>query len=398
MTARGRRVGLRALDPNDDIIDYEAVDGNSGCQQWRVQRTFNSSTGSTGSGLQTTGRSAIRDFSASASRWQQNDGWFGGSTVQRSATFSSSTVQPVQRTARSTLMDVSGKNSRLLDTSDVQDAVHLPSRATLLAHLDFLWHGERSQQPLPLAALDTLDDTKARTLRNTSLLQHILASRPSIGGRSVTTSLPLRQRQLARTHVRGVHSRLPVGVGNLDIAVLRSENQHPTHVTPRIAALAMDLFREQLIVLGRQLPAPHSRRGTRPSISKRERDALVHALGMALSAVGTQKIETPVSWRVHPRRPSMRRVALCDVRGLLPRVVFEVRLRACGGKRKGLSCVRGRCLGRGRRASAYRRGPCKEGSCPSVTAWDSRVCTATCRLFLVRLLCCTQRCMYDDGT
>jgi hypothetical protein len=27
---------------------------------------------------------------------------------------------------------------------------------------------------LPLAALDKLDDTKARTLRNTSLLQHIL--------------------------------------------------------------------------------------------------------------------------------------------------------------------------------------------------------------------------------
>ena len=99
---------------------------------------------------------------------------------------------------------------------------------------------------------------------------------------------------------------------------------------PRIAALATDLFREQLIALGWQLPVPHSCRGTHPSISKRERDvALVHALGMALSAVGMQKIETPVSWRVHPRRPFMRRVALCDVRGLLPRVVFEVRLSRC---------------------------------------------------------------------
>jgi len=226
-----------------------------------------------------------------------------------------------------TLMDVWGNNSRLLDTGDVQDMVHLPSRATFLAH--FLCHGERSQQSLPLAALDMLDDTKARTLRNTSLLQHILASQPSIGGHSVTMSLPLCQRQLARTHVCGVHSCLPVGVGNLDITVLRSKNQHLTHVTPCIAALATDLFHEQLIVLGRQLPAPHSRRGTRASISKRERCTLVRALRMALSTVGTQKIETPVSWRVHPRRPFMRRVVLCDVRGLLPRVVFEVCLLRC---------------------------------------------------------------------
>jgi hypothetical protein len=70
-----------------------------------------------------------------------------------------------------------------------------------------------------------------------------------------------------------------------------------------------------------------------------------------------------------------------------------VALRACDSKRKGLSCVRGHCLGRGHRACAYRRGPCKEGLFTCVTAWDTRVCTAkraTCRLFLVRLLCCTQ--------
>src|SRR6266851_2698869 len=152
-----------------------------------------------------------------------------------------------------------------------------------------------------------------------SVLQHILASRPSIGGRSITMSPPLCQ--LTRTHVRRAPPRLPVG--NPDINLLHPENLKPTHVTLRIAALATDLFHEQLIVLGQQLPAPHSRRGTHLSISKRERDALVRALGMALSAVGEQKIETPVSWRVHPRGPFMCHVALCDVRGLLPRVVFK---------------------------------------------------------------------------
>jgi len=136
--------------------------------------------------------------------------------------------------------------------------------------------------------------------------------------------------------VRRAPSRLPVGVGNLDIAVLRPENQHPTHVTPRIAALATGLFREQLVILGRRLPVPRSRRGTRVGISKKERSTLMRALAMALCAEGTQKIEAPASWRVHPRRPFMHRIALCDVRGLLPRVVFEVRpLRDAGAVVRG---------------------------------------------------------------
>jgi hypothetical protein len=126
--------------------------------------------------------------------------------------------------------------------------------------------------------------------------------------------------------VRRTPPRLPVG--NHDIDLLRPENLKPTHVMPRIAALATDLFREQLIVLGEQLPAPHSRRGTRPSISEKERRALVLALRMAISAVG-RKIEKPVSWRVHPRGPFMRRVAVSDWQDFFPKVVFEVRLSRC---------------------------------------------------------------------
>jgi len=93
----------------------------------------------------------------------------------------------------------------------------------------------------------------------------------------------------------------------------------------RIAALATGLFREQLVVLGRHLPVPRFRRGVGAGVSTGERNVLVQALAMALCAEGTQTIEAPVAWRIHPRRPFMRRVALCDVRGLIPKVVFEVR-------------------------------------------------------------------------
>lgn len=45
-------------------------------------------------------------------------------------------------------------------------------------------------------------------------------------------------------------------VGNLDLAVLKTENQTPTHVTPRIASLAHGLVREELVVIGPPPPRP----------------------------------------------------------------------------------------------------------------------------------------------
>lgn len=38
--------------------------------------------------------------------------------------------------------------------------------------------------------------------------------------------------------------------GNPDLAVLRPENQNPTHVTPLVDTLALGLFREHLQVIG----------------------------------------------------------------------------------------------------------------------------------------------------
>jgi hypothetical protein len=130
---------------------------------------------------------------------------------------------------------------------------------------------------------------------------------------------------------------------------------------------------------------------------------LVRALAMALCAEGTQNIEAPVDWRIHPRRPFMRRIALCDVRGLLPRVVFGVRCFCVVQARwlgEGLSRLRIRYLGRGRRTRAYRRGRSKKGPHCRVASRDTRVLSskcATCELFLVRFRYCAQCAIYDGG-
>lgn len=57
-----------------------------------------------------------------------------------------------------------------------------------------------------------------------------------------------------RRHARGPRSKhLPKSratIGNIDLAVLKAENQNATHVTPRIAKLAQGLFREEIEVVG----------------------------------------------------------------------------------------------------------------------------------------------------
>ena len=183
-----------------------------------------------------------------------------------------------------------------------------------------------------MEALDTLDEPTARTLRSAPLLRRILAPQADSRNRNIAVSQSLRPHHHSRVLPRRAPFRLPATVGNPDLAVLRPENQNQTHVTPLIAALAAGLFREQLVVLGRHLPAPRFRRGIGANVSTGERNALVRALAMALCAEGTQNIEAPVDWRIHPRRPFMRRIALCDVRGLLPKTVFEVRCFALCGR------------------------------------------------------------------
>jgi DNA (cytosine-5)-methyltransferase 1 len=56
-------------------------------------------------------------------------------------------------------------------------------------------------------------------------------------------------------------------IGNPDLAVLKAENQNPTHVTPTIATLAQGLVRETLVVVG---PRPVLPNKTQLEIQKKQ--------------------------------------------------------------------------------------------------------------------------------
>ena len=64
-----------------------------------------------------------------------------------------------------------------------------------------------------------------------------------------------RRRNFTRTGPRNKHLPKSKVSSNLDLAVLKAENLNPTHVTPRIAALAYGLVREELVVVGPRAPA-----------------------------------------------------------------------------------------------------------------------------------------------
>lgn len=52
------------------------------------------------------------------------------------------------------------------------------------------------------------------------------------------------------THRRSINTGLLAGLKNPDLAVLKQENQNPTHVTPLIASLARGFINEELVVIG----------------------------------------------------------------------------------------------------------------------------------------------------
>ena len=73
----------------------------------------------------------------------------------------------------------------------------------------------------------------------------------------LSTALPPDGRRQKSTRSGPKNKHLPKNkalIGNLDLAVLKKENQIPTHVTPRIAALAEGLVREDLVVVGPRPP------------------------------------------------------------------------------------------------------------------------------------------------
>jgi hypothetical protein len=213
------------------------------------------------------------------------------------------------------------------------------------------------------AAVDTLDESTYRALNNTPLLQLVLSVSGTVRG---AASLPIRrahprQGQGPRVSLRNAPFRLlPSTMGNLDLAVLRPENQRPTHVTPRIAALAAGLFREQLVVLGRPPSAVTRRSAGSGGIDgwmgkvKDERSSLLRAIAMALCPEGTQSIEAPTRWRLHPRQPFMQRVGLVHLSGMVPKAFFEVRELGQGSGLIDADILL--VIGRGRRSRAHWRG------------------------------------------
>ena len=82
-----------------------------------------------------------------------------------------------------------------------------------------------------------------------------------------------------RRHENGPRSKhLPrsrATVGNIDLAVLKAENQNATHVTPRIAKLAQGLFREDIEVVG---PPPPPINRAQVEIEKKRQNSTLKAL------------------------------------------------------------------------------------------------------------------------
>jgi DNA (cytosine-5)-methyltransferase 1 len=64
---------------------------------------------------------------------------------------------------------------------------------------------------------------------------------------------PARSKTSRARHERRAQPRAPPKISlrrDIDLAVLRPENQNPTRVTPRIAKLAEGYFREEIMVVG----------------------------------------------------------------------------------------------------------------------------------------------------
>lgn len=76
-------------------------------------------------------------------------------------------------------------------------------------------------------------------------VRYLLSAAPASDG---------RRRKSTRTGPRNRYLPKSKVLSNLDLAVLKVENQKATHVTPLIAALAEGLVREELVVVGPRAP------------------------------------------------------------------------------------------------------------------------------------------------
>lgn len=84
------------------------------------------------------------------------------------------------------------------------------------------------------------DEPDPKRLKNVAIVKHLLRKAPS------DRRLPSR-RDGPRNRNHPLSRAL---IGNPDLAVLKLENQNPTHVTPLIASIAQGFVQEDLVVVG----------------------------------------------------------------------------------------------------------------------------------------------------
>jgi len=108
--------------------------------------------------------------------------------------------------------------------------------------------GKHSLTPTQLPEIQAAvsDEPEAKSILAAPFVRHLLRN----------TQINLSSRPTPSRGPRSKHlPRNKANLGNLDLAVLKAENQNTTHVTPRISELAEGLFRERIEVIGPR-PAP----------------------------------------------------------------------------------------------------------------------------------------------
>ncbi|TFY55316.1 hypothetical protein EVG20_g9367 [Dentipellis fragilis] len=181
---------------------------------------------------------------------------------------------------------------RRFDVRDINDAVRIPDPVRCFSLRSLTNILCIYQAPQLRFAIDTLadnlkgpDDTPERRTFVSRVLSHPLISRV-LGGTNLypqapsSSQGPSRSQPQKRSTLTRLQERLQGSTANRDLAVLRPEQQNPTHVTPLISVLAAGLFREQLIVVGPK-PAQPSRAVLRRR-RERERQTIIRSIAVAL--------------------------------------------------------------------------------------------------------------------
>ncbi|THH08718.1 hypothetical protein EW146_g8903 [Bondarzewia mesenterica] len=153
----------------------------------------------------------------------------------------------------------------------------------------------------PLIAVAVAEQDNAQGLLSLPLIRHILEGQ--------NLDLPLSQGSSASQHRRGRPSPLQgIALGNLDLAVLRPENQNQTQITPLISMLATGLFQGQLAVVGAPLKTPT--KGEQKCRCDNEYALVVQFVRTALE--DKKPIRSRPEWRRKPRSPWLNTVRVGD--------------------------------------------------------------------------------------